>query len=217
MDPYSADGELINLHNHFHQGQYQEAVDFDVSALSPENATAARVLQLRARVALGDADAVVSDVAGKSETVPELAAVRSLALLALERIDEATQAAEKLAAEHANNATVQVLVGTVFQALGRSEEALALLSGHSSNCRLSLLEGASHWEQAWLTRGLAGYSGSRRTHRADPSPTEPKRPGGEGSSSGAAVGAGQPTGQPPRGVGRHAAGRRQIPAGLLRF
>jgi coatomer protein complex subunit epsilon len=26
MDPYSTEGELINIHSHFHQGQYQEVV-----------------------------------------------------------------------------------------------------------------------------------------------------------------------------------------------
>ncbi|KJZ79552.1 hypothetical protein HIM_01021 [Hirsutella minnesotensis 3608] len=37
MDPYSAEGELINIHNHFHQGQFQQVVDFDTSSFSPDN------------------------------------------------------------------------------------------------------------------------------------------------------------------------------------
>ncbi|KAK3373469.1 coatomer epsilon subunit-domain-containing protein [Lasiosphaeria ovina] len=77
MDPFSAEGELINLHNHFHQSQYQDVVDFDTAALSPENALPARVLQLRARVALGQADDVLADVQGEAE--PELEAVAALA------------------------------------------------------------------------------------------------------------------------------------------
>ncbi|AEO62439.1 uncharacterized protein THITE_2106599 [Thermothielavioides terrestris NRRL 8126] len=132
MDPYSAEGELINLHSHFHQGQYQEAADYDASALSPENALAARVLQLRARVALGRAEEVLAEVRGAAE--PELQAVGALAELALGRADAAAATAEALAKAHgAANATVQVLAGTVLQAVGRSEEALALLAQHQGS------------------------------------------------------------------------------------
>ena len=85
MDPYSAEGELINIHNHFHQGQYQEVVDFDVSSLSPENALAARVLQLRARVALGQAEGVLAEVrtlaaAGPAVLVDDVDPVAALAV-----------------------------------------------------------------------------------------------------------------------------------------
>ncbi|RDA93672.1 hypothetical protein CP533_4903 [Ophiocordyceps camponoti-saundersi (nom. inval.)] len=131
MDPYSAEGELINLHNHFHQGQYQEVVDFYTSALSPDNALPARVLQLRAQIALGQADEVLAEA--KSESEPELEAVAGLAELALGKTSAAVQRIEKLAAASADNATVQVLGGTVLQAAGKSEEALALLSQHQSS------------------------------------------------------------------------------------
>jgi coatomer protein complex subunit epsilon len=138
MDPYSAEGELINIHNHFHQGQYQEVVDFDVSALSPENAVPARVLQLRARLALGQAEDVLADVQGETESKPELAAVGALAQLALGNTDAAVEAVEALAADGAaaDNTTVQVLGGTVLQAAGKAEEALALLGRHQGSCGL---------------------------------------------------------------------------------
>jgi hypothetical protein len=132
MDPYSAEGELINIHNHFHQGQYQEVVDFDTSAFSSDNALPARVLQLRARIALGEAAAVAAEVKGESGT-PELAAVGALAQLAQGQADAAVAAAEALASSAGDNAVVQVLGGTVLQAAGKSEEALALLSQHSGN------------------------------------------------------------------------------------
>ncbi|KAK4041762.1 coatomer epsilon subunit-domain-containing protein [Parachaetomium inaequale] len=134
MDPYSAEGELINIHNHFHQGQYQEVVDFDVSSLSAENALPARVLQLRARLALGQAEDVLADVQGETESKPELAAVGALAQLALGNADAAVEAVEALAAgDAADNVTVQVLGGTVLQAAGKAEEALALLGRHQGS------------------------------------------------------------------------------------
>jgi len=131
MDPYSAEGELINIHNHFHQGQFQDVVDFDTSAFSPDNAIPARVLQLRALIALGQVDDVVEDV--KGESAPELQAVGALAEHVAGRTDAAVQTAEKLAASASDNATVQVLAGAVLHAAGKSDEALALLSQHQGN------------------------------------------------------------------------------------
>jgi coatomer protein complex subunit epsilon len=131
MDPYSAEGELINIHNHFHQGQYQEVVDFDTSSLSPENALPARVLQLRARVALGQADEVLAEVKGAAE--PELKAVAALAAYRLGKTDDAVKEAEALAQSSGDNATVQVLASTVLQGAGKSEEALALLAQHQGS------------------------------------------------------------------------------------
>lgn len=120
MDPYSAEGELINLHNYFHQGQFQEVVDFDTSSFSPENALSARVLVLRARIALGQAEDVLAEVKGESE--PDLEAVGALAEYALSQTDSALQTAEKLAASAADNVTVQVIGGTILQAAGKSDE-----------------------------------------------------------------------------------------------
>ncbi|KAK4225350.1 coatomer epsilon subunit-domain-containing protein [Podospora fimiseda] len=131
MDPYSAEGELTNIHNHFHQGQYQEVVDFDVSSLSPENALPARVLQLRARVALGQAEDVLADVQGEKE--PELEAVAALAEQTLGNTDKAVEIAESLAQSTPDNATVQIVGGTVLAAAGKSDEALALLANHQGS------------------------------------------------------------------------------------
>jgi coatomer protein complex subunit epsilon len=133
MDPYSAEGELINIHNYFHQGQYQEVIDFDISSsLSPENDVPARVLVQRARIALGQADDVLADAQGDTEE-PEFAAVAALAQFALGRTEDAIEAVEKLAESAADNRTVQVLGGTVLQAAGKPDEALALLSNHSGS------------------------------------------------------------------------------------
>ncbi|TVY81028.1 Coatomer subunit epsilon-1 [Lachnellula suecica] len=131
MDPFSAEGELLNLHNHFHQGQFQEVIDFDTAGLSPENALPARVLSLRAQIALGPAEDVIADVQGEKE--PDLAAVGALAELAAGNESKAVTIAEKLAQESGDNAAVQLLAGIVLQAAGKSEEALTLLSQHQGN------------------------------------------------------------------------------------
>lgn len=141
MDPFSAEGELLNLHNHFHQGQFQEAIDFDTSALSPENALPARVISLRAQIALGQAEDVLADVQG--EDAVELKAVGALAVFVSEDEDRGVQMISKLAEDSSDNATVQVLGGTILQAAGKSEEALQLLGLHQGNRKYYTLESLS--------------------------------------------------------------------------
>ncbi|KAF2817655.1 uncharacterized protein BDZ99DRAFT_484436 [Mytilinidion resinicola] len=133
MDPYSAEGELVNLHNAFHAGQYTACTTFDTSAFSASNALPARILQLRAQLALGEYDAVLSSV--KSEqNVPDLAAVAALA--AYEKGGKEAEAVErvrKLASAQGDNLSVQLLGGTVLARAGEFEEALALLARHQGS------------------------------------------------------------------------------------
>ncbi|KAI5310481.1 hypothetical protein KEM55_006558 [Ascosphaera atra] len=136
MDPFSTEGELLNIHKAFHQGQYTEVLTFDTTSLSPENALTARVLKLRAKLALNQIDDVLSELEGEADDVPDLAAVRALAYeMSGEKREEALKEAERLAGDEkcAENGNVQVLCGTVLQAHGRSEEALKLLGRHQGN------------------------------------------------------------------------------------
>ncbi|KAL4958755.1 putative Coatomer subunit epsilon [Aspergillus stella-maris] len=146
MDPFSAEGELINIHNAFHQGQYQSVVDFNTSSFSPENALPARILQLRAQLALGNTNEVLGDVEGEEDT-PDLAAVKALALYVKGDVDGASQLAEDLAANFDDTATVQVLAGTVLQGAGKSEEALALLGKHQGSLEAVALIVQVHLQQ----------------------------------------------------------------------
>ncbi|KAJ0301220.1 hypothetical protein COL516b_007996 [Colletotrichum fioriniae] len=160
MDPYSAEGELINIHNYFHQGQYQEVIDYDTSALSSENELPARVLVLRARIALGQAEDVISDVQGEKE--PELVALGALAESALGKTDSAVKTIEKLAASEGENATVQIVGGTVLQAAGKSEEALALLSQHQGSLDAVALIVQIHLQQNRNDLALKEVTAARR-------------------------------------------------------
>ncbi|KAM0666798.1 hypothetical protein ACQRIT_005476 [Beauveria bassiana] len=160
MDPYSAEGELINIHNHFHQGQYQEVIDFDTSSFSPENELPARLLVLRARIALGQAQEVLADIKAASE--PELQAVSALAQQALGKTDVAVGVVEKLAASHADNVAVQIVGGTVLQAAGKSEEALALLSQHQGSLDAVALIVQIHLQQNRTDLAVKEVTAARR-------------------------------------------------------
>lgn len=67
------------------------------------------------------------------EDVPDLAAVKVLAQQVMGDEAGALKSAEELVAKHSENATTQVLIGTVLQAQGKSEDALSLLSKHQGN------------------------------------------------------------------------------------
>jgi coatomer protein complex subunit epsilon len=75
---------------------------------------------------------VLTDVEGEGET-PELAAVKALAQYTAGDADGALQLVQDLVENYSDNASVQVLGGTVLQALGKSEEALAVLTKHQGN------------------------------------------------------------------------------------
>ncbi|THC96531.1 hypothetical protein EYZ11_003975 [Aspergillus tanneri] len=159
MDPFSAEGELVNIHNAFHQGQYQTVIDFDTSALSSENHLPARVLQLRSKIALSQTDQVLADVHGEDET-PELAAVKALAQHTAGDSDSALKTTQELAENYPDNGSVQVLCGTLLQAQGKSDEALALLTKHQGNLEASDLalkevQAAKRWAQDSLLVNLA--------------------------------------------------------------
>ncbi|EFW99266.1 coatamer subunit protein [Grosmannia clavigera kw1407] len=160
MDPYSAEGELISIHNHFHQGQFQDVVDYDISTLSPENALAARVLVLRARIELGEVAGVLEEV--KSESDLALQAVRALADQKAGRSDAALAVIEKLTTTASDNAAVQIIGGTVLQAAGKSEEALALLSQHDSNLDAVALIVQIHLQQNRNDLALKEVAAARR-------------------------------------------------------
>ncbi|KAM0458951.1 hypothetical protein ACHAO4_002339 [Trichoderma viride] len=160
MDPYSAEGELINIHTHFYQSQYQEVIDFDTSSFSAENELPVRVLKLRARIALGQAEDVVADVAG--EAVPDLEAVGALAEYTLGKADSALATIEKLASSAADNVTVQAIGGTVLQAAGKSEEALALLSQHQGSLDAVALIVQIHLQQNRTDLALKEVTAARR-------------------------------------------------------
>ncbi|KAF2272495.1 uncharacterized protein EI97DRAFT_436875 [Westerdykella ornata] len=129
-DPYSPEGELINIHTAFHAGAYNQVLTFDTSSLSPSNALPARILKLRSQIALGQTADVISSLA--KETVPDLVAVRLLA--EYDSGKDVLAQMEKLVEQHGQgNLTVQLCAGIVFERAGETEKALEVLSKHEGS------------------------------------------------------------------------------------
>ena len=138
MDPFSSDGELVNIHTAFIQGQYQLVLsDFDSSDFSESNRLAVQVLQHRAQIELGQSAKVLSAVsAANASSSPDLAAVRIYATFASKggaQDDAAVAEAEALAEQQDDNLTVQLLCGTVLARAGKQEQALQLLAKHQGS------------------------------------------------------------------------------------
>ncbi|KAM0719585.1 hypothetical protein Q7P37_003715 [Cladosporium fusiforme] len=137
MDPFSAEGELVNIHTAFIQGQYQLVLsDFEASAFSESNRIPVQILKYRAQCELGQSSDVLSAISSAdAQGSPDLAAVRTYAsFLSKGAQDEKTVAeAEKLSEEKGDNLTVQLLCGTVLARAGKQEQALQLLSQHQGS------------------------------------------------------------------------------------
>lgn len=133
---------MLNIQNAFHQGQYEHVIDFDRSSLSAENLLPARVLQLRAQIAVGQAEEVLSALEDEDD-VPEYCAVKAFTQYTLGNSASALRDVGKLSESASENAVVQVLGAAVLQAEGKTEEALALLTKHQGSLEAYVLRFAS--------------------------------------------------------------------------
>lgn len=124
----------MNIHNAFHQGQFSKVVDFDTSSFSSSNELPARILKLRAHIALSQFDEAIADTKGE-ESKTDIVAIKTLAeyLKSPENSEGLVKAAQKLAEADKDNLTVQLCCGTILANAGLTEEALQLLSQHQGS------------------------------------------------------------------------------------
>jgi len=137
MDPFTSEGELVNIHTAFTQSQYQSVLaDYSTFNFSAPNHLPVQILQFRAQCALGQYDDVLRIVSeGDARQTPDLAAVRVYAkyLKGGKGKDGAAGEAERLAEEKGDNLGVQLLCGAVLARAGKEEAALQLLSKHQGS------------------------------------------------------------------------------------
>ncbi|WPH02541.1 Coatomer subunit epsilon-1 [Acrodontium crateriforme] len=135
MDPFSAEGELVNIHTAFVQGQYTSVInDFETSSFSESNKIPIQVLQYRAHCALGSYDEVISQISDKdAKKSPDLAAVKLFASYLKKPSDKAVSEAELLAESQGDNLSVQLLCGTILARAEKQEQAVQLLAKHQGS------------------------------------------------------------------------------------
>ena len=141
--------------------QYQNVVDFDTSSLSSANKTPARILQIRAHIALGQSKDVLRNISSEGDS-PDFAAAKAFAQYSAGQTMEAIKAVEQLAETQPENATVQLLGGTILQAVDRTEEALSLLSKHQGSLEATALIVQIHLQQNRTDLALKEVSAARK-------------------------------------------------------
>lgn len=107
-------------------------MEFDTSSLSSENKVPARVLQLRAQIAVGQTKEVLANI-GKEGNTPDFTALKAFAQYTLRSTSNAISDILTLAEKESENMTVQLVGGIVLHAAGKTEEALSLLSKHQGS------------------------------------------------------------------------------------
>lgn len=136
MDPFSADGELVNIHTAYVQGRYQSVLDdFETSNFSSTNELAVRVLRSRAQLALGQAAEVQRSISdSEASKIPDLAAVKAYAAYQQNPSNAAAVTKlEQLTETASDNLTVQLLGAALLARTGKAEQALALLAKHQGS------------------------------------------------------------------------------------
>ncbi|KAK5112058.1 hypothetical protein LTR85_011639 [Meristemomyces frigidus] len=136
-DPFSAEGELVNIHTAYIQGQYQAVInDYTTSDFSSSNTLPVQILQYRAQCALRQYDEVIGVISDSdAKRTPDLAAVRTYASYLQRPRDDAPAVAEaeRLAGSQGDNLSVQLLCGAILARAGKVEAALELLHKHQGS------------------------------------------------------------------------------------
>ncbi|CCU76473.1 unnamed protein product [Blumeria hordei] len=157
MDPFSADNELANLQNTFHQGQFKEVLDYQISDLSPEHKSQAKVLALRAQIALGNVDEVWEKV--KDETEPDLVALR--AFIQVMKGDEA-EAVTTIQDLGRVEGPALVLAALVMHRAGKSDAALDILGAHQGDLEAVAITVQIHLQQNRTDLAIKEVAAARR-------------------------------------------------------
>ncbi|TKA36139.1 hypothetical protein B0A54_13078 [Friedmanniomyces endolithicus] len=135
MDPFSSEGELLNIHTAMVQAQYTSVLnDYSTSDYSASNRLPVQILQYRAQCALRQYDEVIGSISDSdARFTPDLAAVRTYASYLQKPSASAVQEAERLAEKEGDNLSVQLLCGTILARAEKAEQALQLLAKHTGS------------------------------------------------------------------------------------
>ncbi|KAJ9608978.1 hypothetical protein H2200_006749 [Cladophialophora chaetospira] len=131
MDPFSGEGELLNITTAFYSHAYASVLSFDTTALSADNKRAAQILKYRAQIALGQSSTVISSLKQSQDAASR--SIVALAQNAAGNTESALETATELAESDAEDAVVQICAGTVLAANASYPTAIELLSKHQGS------------------------------------------------------------------------------------
>ncbi len=159
MDPFSGEGELLNITTAFYTHSYQTVVDFDISALSASNKSTAQILKYRAQIALGQSSSVISSLRSSQD-----AASMSIVALAQHQSGDSKglETATALAESEGEDGTVQLCAGTVLAAAGDYTTAIDLLQKHQGSLEAVVTLVQIHLTQNRTDLALKEVAGAKR-------------------------------------------------------
>ena len=159
MDPFSGEGELLNITTAFYTHAYQTVLDFDTSALSASNKAAAQTLQYRAQIALGQSSSITSSLKNAKD-----AASRSILALSQHTSGDSQglETAKMLAESESEDATVQICAGTVLASAGEYATAIDLLQKHQGSLEAVAILAQIHLTQNRTDLALKEVAAAKR-------------------------------------------------------
>ena len=159
MDPFSGEGELLNITTAFYTHAYQTVLDFDTSALSASNKSAAQILKYRAQIALGQSSSVISSLRNSKDP-----SSKSILALAQYRSGDSQglETAASLAESEGEDATVQTCAGTVLASAGEYATAIDLLQKHQGSLEAVAILVQIHLAQNRTDLSLKEVAGAKR-------------------------------------------------------
>ena len=159
MDPFSGEGELLNITTAFYTHAYQTVLDFDTSALSASNKSAAQILKYRAQIALGQSSSVISSLRNSKDP-----SSKSILALAQYRSGDSQglETAASLAESEGEDATVQTCAGTVLASAGEYATAIDLLQKHQGSLEAVAILVQIHLAQNRTDLALKEVAGAKR-------------------------------------------------------
>lgn len=159
MDPFSGEGELLNITTAFYSHDYSSVIDFDTSSLSSQNKASAQILKYRAQIAQGQSSAVISSL--KSAKDPTS---RSIVALAQQAAGDSKglATAEELAESESEDAVVQVCAGSVLATAGEYAKAIELLQKHQGSLEAVALLVQIHLAQNRTDLALKEVAAAKR-------------------------------------------------------
>lgn len=132
--------ELYLIQLAYYSGDYERVIEIGSADFSAVNVPSAQVLVARAKIALGQAEDVVTEYANVTDEQADLGAVRALALYTLGNKEASVESIDSIIAESKDNHNVQYLGGIILVLENRLDEAIELLSLHEGSLEaISLL------------------------------------------------------------------------------
>jgi len=143
MDDYDGDGTMSSLQSHtnsaelyqirnlFYKADYSSLLKEPTSNLTRSDEAA--LYKYRARIELGDAKGVATEMNSAGSTGASFEAVKAYAEYLSGEREKGMEDIEELVAADGDDSTVQVIGGTMLYNEGKVTEALELLMRHENN------------------------------------------------------------------------------------